>query len=162
MLLIVGLCFCCFFLYLWKFFSFNSIHFLDLFIYCLSRSFCLMVVQLLSYSVVIEQIVFSLEASMYGMLFFRDLRRSDLGSKNACSSVGLQYKVVWMLLFSSFYSLSRNPVFLGEIWKSNFIVLCFSFGSFMNFVNSALVPFLVINMSSLYLRYSGDISLMYG
>ena len=74
-----------------------------------------MVVQLLSYSVVIEQIVFSLEASMYGLLFFRDLRRSDLGSKNACSSVGLQYKVVWMLLFSSFYSLSRNPIFLGEI-----------------------------------------------
>ena len=74
-----------------------------------------MVVQLLSYSIVVEQIVFSLEASVYGMLFFRDLRRSDLACKNACSSVGLQYKVVWMLLFSPFYNVSRNAVFLGEI-----------------------------------------------
>ena len=124
-------------------------------LYCRSRNFCLMIAQFSSNFVLAEQIVFSLKAWLYGMLLFKDLGCSDLACKNACWSVGLRYKVVWMLLFLSSYNIvSRNAIFLGETWKSNLIVLCFSFRSFMNVINSVFVPFHIMNMSSIYLRYN--------
>ena len=130
-------------------------------LYCRSRNFCLMKEQFLSNSVVVEQIIFSLKAWLYGMQLFRDLGCSNLACKNACWSVGLWYKVLWMLLFSSLYNIvPRNVIFLDEIWKSNLIVLCFAFSSFVNVINSAFVPFDIINMSSKYLRFSRGISLI--
>ena len=79
------------------------------------------------------------------MLFLRDLECSDLARRNACWSVGLRYKIVWMLLFSFLYIiLSRNNIFLGEIWNSNLMVLCFSFNSFMDVINSAFAPLHII------------------
>ena len=42
-------------------------------LYYRSRSFCLMIAQFLSNSVVVAQIVFSLKVWLYGMLLFRDL-----------------------------------------------------------------------------------------
>ena len=118
---------------------------------------------ILSNYVLVEQIVFSLKAWLYGMLLFRDLGCSDLAFKNACWLLGLRCKVVWMLFFSSFYKIaSRNAIFLGETWNWNLIVLSFSFKSFMDVINSAFVPFHIINMFPIYLRYSRDISLMNG
>ena len=124
--------------------------------YCWSGDFCLVIANFLSNSVVVEQIFFSLKAWLYGMLSFRDLGCSDLGRKNACWSVGLWYKVVWMFYFRLYIILRQEMQFhLGEIGKSNFVVLCFSFSSFMNVINSAFV-------SSIFIRYSRDIPLMYG
>ena len=121
-------------------------------LYCRSRNFCLMKAQFLSNSVLVEQIVFSLKASLYAMPLFRYLEYSDFACKNACWFVALRYKVVWMLLFSSLYNIaSRNAIALRQTWKLNLIVLCFSFKSFMNVINSAFVPFYIINMASIYI-----------
>ena len=113
-------------------------------LYYRSRNLCLMIAQFLSNSVLVEQIVFSLKAWLYEMLLFRDLRCSDLACKNACWSVGLRYKVVWMLLFSPLYNIaSRNAIFLGETWKSNLIVLCFLF--------MFLIPYVSIHSATTWL-----------
>ena len=94
-------------------------------LYCRPWNFCLTIAQFLSNSVVVEQIVFSLETWPYEMLLFRDLACYDLACKNACWCVDLWYKVVWMSLFPSLSNIaSRNAIFLGETWKSNLIVLC--------------------------------------
>ena len=131
-------------------------------LYCLSRNFFLIIAQYLSYYVVAEKIVFSPQAWLYGMLLFRDLGCSDLVCKNSCSSVGFRKNGVWVLLFSSLYSiLWKNAIFLGKIWKSNLIVLSFSFNSFMNAINSAFVHFHII-MLSIDLRYSRNIFLTNG
>ena len=168
MLLTVEFYFCCFFLYFWivLFFQLYQLSWfahLELLLYIVGLETCLMIAQFLSNSVVVEQIAFSFPAWLYGTLLFRDLGCSDIACKDAYWSVGLRYKVVWMLLFSSLYNIaSKDAIFLGEIRKWNLIVSCFSFNCFMNVINSAFVPFHIINMSSIYLRYSRDFSLMYG
>ena len=96
------------------------------------------------------------------MLFFRDLRYSDIAHKNACSSVGLPHKLVYMLLFSPLYSVvSRNTTFLIETWKSNVIVFFFFylFIYLMNVINSPFVPLHVETMPSIYLKYSRELCL---
>ena len=70
---------------------------------------------------------------------------------------------VRMFLLKSLNSiLSKNGIFLGEIRKSNFILLCFSFSFFMIVIKSGFALSQVINMSFIYLSYSRNISLMYG
>ena len=124
-------------------------------LYCGTRNFQLLIARFLSNSVVVERIVISLKSSLYVMLLFRDLGYFDLACKNGCWSVSFQYKVILVLLFSSLYNIvSRNATFLEEIWKSNLIVLCFSFSCFMNFIIPAFVPSHIIKMWSIYLRYS--------
>ena len=88
-----------------------------------------MIAQCLLYSIVVEEIVFNLKAWLYRMLYFRGLGHSNLVCKNACSSVGLVYKVAWMLLFLHLHNtVSRNTIFLIK----NLIVLCFSFSSLIS------------------------------
>ena len=148
MLLIVEFCFCfCFFsLHLnSSFLSIRSTFLICLSrtssLYCRSENFCLMITQIQSNSVLVEQIVFSLKGWLYWMLLFRDLGCSDLACRNAFWSVGLRYKVVWMLLFSSLYNIvSGNVVFHGETWKSNLIVLCFSFKSLYIIFSEIALP----------------------
>lgn len=85
-------------------------------LYLLTRNSCFMTAQFFLYCVGAEQIIFSLKASIYGALLFTDLQCSDLVCKNACSSLHLQHKVVWMLLFSNLCSIgSKNTIFLGNI-----------------------------------------------
>ena len=128
MLLMVKFCFCCYFLYLSILLTFFICSSRTSSLYCRSRNFYLMIAQFLSHSVLVEQIVFGLKVWPHGMLLFRDPGCSDLACKNSCLSVGLRYKVVWMLLFSSLYNIaSSNAILLGKTWKSNLIVLRCSF-----------------------------------
>ena len=90
-------------------------------LYCRSRNFCLMIAQSLLNSVLVEQIVFCLKALPYGMLLFRDLGCSDLACNNACWSVGLRYKVVWILLFLSLYNRKKTENY--SLSKINIIAL---------------------------------------
>ena len=93
-----------------------------------------MIAQFLSYSIVVEKIIISPKAWLYEMLFLRHIGFSDLARKDACWSVGLPCQLVCMLLLISslFNIVSINATFLGEILKSNLIVLCFSCSSIMN------------------------------
>ena len=98
-----GILFLLFFLYLWLVLCFQFYQ-LSLIcssrtssLYCQSRNLCLMILEFLSNSVVVEQIVYSLKAWPYRMLLFRDLGCSDLACKNACWSVSLRYKVVYTM-----------------------------------------------------------------
>ena len=147
MLWITEICFCCVFLYLRIVLFFNSIYFFICpfrisSLRCLSTNFCVMVWQLLSYSLVAEQIAFSLKAGLLIMLFLRDLRCLYLAYKCDFWSVGLQYEVVWILLILSFYSIASRDDFLGvEIWKANLITLCFLVRSSMNTINPDFMVF---------------------
>ena len=124
MLLIVEFCFCCFFFIffnLWiviffQFYQLSWFAYLELLLYIAGLETCLMTAQFLSNSVVVEQIGFSLKASLYGVLLFKDLGCSDLACKNACWSVGLRYKIVWMLLFLSLYNIAPGNIF-GKKWS---------------------------------------------
>ena len=50
-----------------------------------------MIAQFLSYSIVVEKIIFSPKAWLYEMLFLIHIGFSDLASKDACWSVGLPF-----------------------------------------------------------------------
>ena len=83
-------------------------------LHCLSRNFCLIIAQLLSYSVVVDQIAFSFKAWLHEIMFIKKLGYSDLACKYASWSVGLRHKVIWILLFSSLYSTVSTNNFFGE------------------------------------------------
>ena len=65
----------------------------------------------------------------------------------------------WLLLYAV---VSKNGNFCDEISYSNLIVLCFLFSSLINVINCSFVPFHMINMSSIYLKYKRATSLVYG
>ena len=81
------------------------------FLPCRSRNFCLMIAKFLSNSVVVEKIAFSLKAWLYGMLLFSYLGCSDLACKNACWSVGLQYKICACCYFRLYITLRQKMQF---------------------------------------------------
>ena len=88
---------------------------------------------------------------------------SDLTWRSDYWSVGFRYRVVWKLFYLSLYTIvSKNGVICDEILYLNLIVLCFLFSSLINVINCSFVPFYMINMSSIYLKYKRVISLIYG
>ena len=107
--------FVCFLIYE-QLFSFKSINFLELLLCTDCLRTCLIIAQFLSHSVVIEQIIFSLRAWLEGMLFFTDLGCSDLVGKNACSSMGLQWYVIWMFYFCLYKALCQQMQFFKRNW----------------------------------------------
>lgn len=119
-------------------------------LYYLSRNFYLMIAQFLSYSVAVEQFFFNLRAWLYRMLFLKDHGCSDWPAKYACWPVGLQYKIVWMLIFSSLYIfVSRNEILFGKISKSNLIILSF----LILVVSLSIYLYFLINLLQAYIQY---------
>lgn len=88
------------------------------------------------------------------MLFFRNLACSNLTCKYDRSFVDLRFKVAWMLLFSSFYWIVSRNDFLGVKFESQISkFFCFLLSSSMKLSTQLLLPFYIINISSIYQRY---------
>ena len=97
------------------------------------------------------------------MLLLSDFGWSECTWRWDCWSMGFRWSVVWRVLFLSLYiKVSKNDVLLYEILCSNLIALCLLFKFSKNISSSCLVPVYIMNISSIYRKYSIDLFLLHG